>query len=286
MKKRFPFFMAITAMIMTLTIVVFPMYSFAAIPDGTYELKYEMKEAGNENTSIADGYFTKPAKLIVKNGVQTIQLTLTGSNYIDSLLAPSGPVVIVSEDKVKFIRTVKFRVDGDLSKPLPMEMHIIVPDLYDMTHTARAVFDTSGLSKASSNEGKPVKEETKKDPPKTETKPAEKDKKSESVETSKSAEKDKSTEIAVETSKQEDNEEAEETEEAGVDEEAEVEEGNLEDQEEGDLDEIEVAVNDEMTDIEVKDANEERGSTLPFWIASIFFVGCIAGFMFWKNKNK
>src|SRR5690625_3904972 len=136
--------MAITAMILTISIVVLPVHTFAEIADGTHQINYEMKEAGNDNTSIADGYFSKPATLTVENGVKHIQLTVTSSSMVKSLSAPSGPVKVVSEDKGNETRTVKFKVD-DLSQPVNMEMHIVVPDLYDTTHTARAVFDVSGL---------------------------------------------------------------------------------------------------------------------------------------------
>lgn len=122
----------------------------AQIADGTYKVNYEMKESGSANTSIADGYFTKPATLTVQNGVQYIQLTVTGSNYIKSLSTPTGPVSVVSENTANQTRTVKFRVKGDLSQPLNMDMHIVVPDMYDMTHTARAVFNVSGLPQATS----------------------------------------------------------------------------------------------------------------------------------------
>ncbi len=124
---------------------------FAAIADGTYEVNYEMKESGNNNTSIADGYFSKPATLTVENGVQYIQLTVTGSDMIKSLSGPSGPVDVVSESGDT--RTVKFRVDGDLSQPVSMGMHIVVPDLYDTEHTARAVFDVGGLPTAGEGGG-------------------------------------------------------------------------------------------------------------------------------------
>src|SRR5699024_6485180 len=145
MIKGLSFWLAAVAIIFTLSIIIPQSIAYAAIKDGTYEINYEMKEAGNDNTSIADGYFTKPATLTVADGVQYIQLTVTSSSMIKSLSAPSGPVEIVSEDEGNETRTVKFRVDGDLSKPVPMDMHIVVPDLYDMEHTARAVFDVSGL---------------------------------------------------------------------------------------------------------------------------------------------
>src|SRR5699024_7955484 len=82
-------------------------------------------------------------------GVKHIQLTVTSSSMVKSLSAPSGPVNVVSEDKGNETRTVKFKVDN-LSQPVNMEMHIVVPDLYDMTHTARADFDVSGLPAAGS----------------------------------------------------------------------------------------------------------------------------------------
>lgn len=150
MSKRFKsFFMIVTALV--LSIFIIPQANvFADIADGTYEVNYEMKEAGNDNTSIADGYFESPATLTVENGTQYIELTVTGADMIKSLSAPSGPVDVVSESGDT--RTVKFKVDGDLSQPVDMEMHIVVPDLYDTTHTARAVFDVSGLESADNGE--------------------------------------------------------------------------------------------------------------------------------------
>src|SRR5699024_417161 len=145
--------LAVFAIIFTLSIVIIPYKTVHAdIQDGTYEINYEMKESGNDNTSIADGYFSKPATLTVTDGVQYIQLTVTSSSMIKSLDGPSGPVEIVSEDEGNETRTVRFRVDGDLSEPVPMDMHVVVPGLYDMEHTARAVVDVSGLEAESEAE--------------------------------------------------------------------------------------------------------------------------------------
>ena len=69
-------------MIFTISIAVLPTHAFADIAEGTYEVNYEMKEAGNDNTSIADGYFSKPATLTVENGVKHIQLTVTSSSMV------------------------------------------------------------------------------------------------------------------------------------------------------------------------------------------------------------
>lgn len=140
-----------TAIALAVVLIVSPVTSaFASIADGSYEINYEMKEARSDNTSIADGYFSKPAKLIVENGTKHIQLTLTGADMIKELTAPTGPVQVISENKENNSRVVKFRVDGDLSQPVTMKMHIVVPDMYDMEHSARAVFDLSGLPKAGS----------------------------------------------------------------------------------------------------------------------------------------
>ncbi|MCZ2258575.1 NEAT domain-containing protein [Sporosarcina sp. G11-34] len=154
MKNKFPLLMVLTAMFLTIFLIATPVS--AKIADGTYKVNYEMKEAGNGNTSIADGYFSKPATLIVENGVQYIQLTLTSADMIKSLGTPAGTASIISENKANKTRTVKFKVNGDLSQPLNMDMHIVVPDLYDMKHTARAVFDVSGLKQAAA----PVKQKS------------------------------------------------------------------------------------------------------------------------------
>lgn len=147
MKIRFPILTSIAAIILAIFFVT-PVS--AQIADGTYEVDYEVKEDGTDNTSLSDGYFTKPATLTVENGVQHIQLSITGSNYVESLSVPSGPVEVVSEDTENHIRVVKFRVDGDLSQPVNMDMTINVPEMNmeNFQPSAQAVFDVSGLPQA------------------------------------------------------------------------------------------------------------------------------------------
>lgn len=147
MFKKRSLFTALIAIIFSMVILPHGT-AFAAIADGTYSISYEVKEANSENTSIADGYFSKPATLTVKDGVQNIQLTVTSSSMIKDLKAQGSPVTIVSEDEANETRTVSFTVNGDLSQPVLLDMHIVVPDLYDTTHQARAFFDVSGLDQA------------------------------------------------------------------------------------------------------------------------------------------
>lgn len=149
LSKRF----TIIALVALMTFFILPVgTAFAEMDDGTYELDYEMKEKSSENTSIADGYFTKPAMLFVEDGEKHVQITVTGADMIKSLETPTGPVEIIDEDEENDERTVKFRVDQDLSEPLVMDMHVVVPDLYDTVHQARAFFDVSSLEDSIDND--------------------------------------------------------------------------------------------------------------------------------------
>lgn len=119
--------------------------------NGRYSMSFELKEAGNNNTSIADGYFSKPATLVVKNGMNYIQMTTTQSDWIKSMSGPKGNATVISESGNS--RTVQFEV-GNLSQPVNMKMHVVVPkDVagmdYDHHHSVRAVFDASGVPVAS-----------------------------------------------------------------------------------------------------------------------------------------
>ena len=121
--------------------------AFAAMADGTHNISYEIQEAGGGGVSIADGYFTKPAKLTVDGNTHTIELTVTSAEMIKSLSVQGTPVDVVSDNGDS--RTVKFNV-SDVSKPVNMDMHVIVPDLYDQDHSAQAHFDVSDVPEASS----------------------------------------------------------------------------------------------------------------------------------------
>lgn len=150
MKERFSLVMTLAVIILTFSVVFLPMdHAFANIADGNYQVNYEVKEKSSNNTSIADGYFSRPATLTVKDGVKHIELTVTSADMIKQIVAPSGPVTVISEGNNT--RTIKFRVD-DLAQPIPLDMDIVVPDLYERTHTARAIFDISGLPAPSVND--------------------------------------------------------------------------------------------------------------------------------------
>lgn len=151
MKRSIVMFIGI--FIFSLFHLVLPGHVVGAVTyeSGTYDLPFELKEAGNNNTSIADGYFTKPAKLIVKNGVNYIQLTTTESDWVKSISGPQGSGTVISESGGS--RTVQLEV-GDLSNPVNLKMHVVVPEdiagmEYDNHHSVRADFNTSGVPTAS-----------------------------------------------------------------------------------------------------------------------------------------
>ena len=148
MKKVSSLLLAFSLLIFTLG--VFPNETaYAAIADGTYNVPFEIKENGSQNTSIADGYFQKPAKLIVENGTQNVEFTITSSEWVKSLSGPFGQETVINEDTANNTRTVRLQIN-DASQPVTLEMHVVVPEdiagmHYDQNHTVQAVFDVSGI---------------------------------------------------------------------------------------------------------------------------------------------
>lgn len=135
----------------------------AAIADGTYSVSYEVLQGNNNSASIANGYFLKPATLIVEGGTQYIQLTMKDSHMVKSLSGPYGSAQVISDDKANNKRTVKFKVD-DISNPATVSMHVVVDTeevKYDTNHKARLKFgspsgaatskSTTSTAKASSD---------------------------------------------------------------------------------------------------------------------------------------
>ncbi|EJR68073.1 heme uptake protein IsdC [Bacillus cereus VD115] len=119
----------------------------AKLADGTYDINYVIQKAENESASMANDYFEKPAKLVVKNGEMKVQVPMNHSAWITEFKAPeNGNFVdakVVSKDEAADKRTVEFKVD-DLSKPLGVKIHVVVPSAnYDHHYTIRFVFDAN-----------------------------------------------------------------------------------------------------------------------------------------------
>lgn len=150
MKQKFLLsMMAIIALIL----LIFIPTNYAEVSADSQEIPYKIVEAGSDSVSIADGYFVKPAKYTVENGKSYVQMTLRDAQYVKSLSGPYGAVQVISDDGNK--RVVKMQV-GDLSQPVTLKMHVVVPEEvagmeYDHNHTARAIFDASGIKDSTSS---------------------------------------------------------------------------------------------------------------------------------------
>lgn len=137
----------ILATIVAAILVIFIPTNLTNVSAASQEIPYKIVEAGGDGVSIADGYFVKPAKYTVENGKKYVQVTLRDAGYVKSLSGPHGAVQVISDNGDK--RVIKMQVD-DLSKPVNLEMHVVVPKEvagmdYDQKHKARAIFDASGI---------------------------------------------------------------------------------------------------------------------------------------------
>lgn len=163
----------------------------AKLADGTYDINYVIKKAEDDSASMANDYFEKPAKLIVKNGEMRVQVPMNHSAWITEFKAPeNGNFVdskVISKDEAADKRTVEFKVD-DLSKPLGVKIHVVVPSAnYDHHYTVRFAFDANVKAVGGDNNAAVVTktdDQTKKD-----GKVKEEQKKEESKETNKDANK-------------------------------------------------------------------------------------------------
>src|SRR5699024_3535508 len=69
----------------------------------------------------------------------------------DSLSTANGEVVIVEENKDGSM-VIQFKVDGDLSEAIFLDMHITVPGMYSMDHSARLFLDPSSKKEVDATE--------------------------------------------------------------------------------------------------------------------------------------
>lgn len=131
-----------------MTIVYSPKAIAADLSNGTYFVEFDMLRAENDSVSIANDYFEKPATLTINDDGQYIQFTVNHSGWLKVLQAENGDsftdVHVISEDLENDKRIVAFKVDGDLSNPLLMKMHVLIEELeptYDHKYSVRINLD-------------------------------------------------------------------------------------------------------------------------------------------------
>lgn len=121
------------------------------VPDKAYEIDYVIKHGSKDETSAADSFFKKPAHLFYKDGEKYIQLTVTSSDMIDQLKTAHGEVVIVKKNSDGSM-VIQFKVSGNLSDAILLDMHITVPGMYSMKHDARLFLDESSLKEVDASQ--------------------------------------------------------------------------------------------------------------------------------------
>jgi heme uptake protein IsdC len=139
--------------IMLLTVLIFlgiaNPTAAAGLADGEYSVTYSVLKADSDSASMADGYFNKPAKLIVKNGVITAQIGLSTS-AITEFKVNGKPVTVVSKNGES--STVQFQINN-LNNPTNGEIHVIVAEQnYDHWYTIRMSFDENTIKALSTSD--------------------------------------------------------------------------------------------------------------------------------------
>ncbi|MBO0588581.1 NEAT domain-containing protein [Sporosarcina sp. E16_8] len=148
MKKRivipFSFILFLSVMVVSHT----PGAMAADLSNGTYMVDYEMLQAENDSVSIANDYFQKPATLTINNDEKYLQFTVNHAKWIQFIKSTSGEafadVQVVSEDLDDDKRVVAFKIEGDLTAPLLMQMHVVIEEMepsYDHKYSVRLNLD-------------------------------------------------------------------------------------------------------------------------------------------------
>jgi len=122
------------------------------VPDKASQIDYTILQDVVDNPSAADFFFEKPAILLEKDGERYIQITTTegSGKFIKSLRVKLGgnyhEMVVV--DKTADGRTTfQFKVEGNLSDVILLDMIIDVEGIYDnQYHEARLVLDEDSIN--------------------------------------------------------------------------------------------------------------------------------------------
>ena len=123
-----------------------PNVSNAAIADGTYDVSYQVNKPGSNSASMANDYFAKPAKLIVKDGKMTMQLTIKKSAWVTEFNPPGGASVISSNEGADQ-RVVQFTIANPNVVTIAMKIDIEDID-YHHSYSVDFVINSSALPEA------------------------------------------------------------------------------------------------------------------------------------------
>src|SRR5690625_436985 len=147
MKKSFNIFLVFLIMFFTVPFGGLKVSADAGdnsrvIPDKAYEIDYVVKHETKDEESSANSFFNKPANLLYsKDGEKYIQLTVKSWSMIEWLRTEHGNVIVVNDDNNSAL--IQFKVDGDLSDVISLNMFVNVPGMYSKEHDARLILKPS-----------------------------------------------------------------------------------------------------------------------------------------------
>lgn len=126
------------------------------LSEGTYSISYTVLKPENDSASMANDYWEKPATVILKNGVWTVQTTINHSQWVSSFKVSAGSdfkeAKTISANTEEDKRVAQFSVD-DLSKPLLAKIHVIVETIdYNHKYSIKLVFDMDSLKLVKASE--------------------------------------------------------------------------------------------------------------------------------------
>lgn len=123
--------------------------------NGDYSIKYEVLKAGESSVSIANDYFEKPAKLIVVDGKEYIEITIKKSHWTKKLTINGETEKVISTDEDKDVRVVQFPMK-DITTENSGTIDVYINEevdgedfLYDNSYEIQFAFDDTTLEKVS-----------------------------------------------------------------------------------------------------------------------------------------
>lgn len=133
-------------LLLMLSVALAPIGVKAAIPDGEYDVDFNVLKESSDELSMANDQVKKPAKLIVRDGKMVIELTITGRDMWKTFEVEGKPVQTIKESGDEAV--VQFEV-SDITKPVEAFIHVVVENInYDNKYTIRFDFDTSNIEGA------------------------------------------------------------------------------------------------------------------------------------------
>ncbi|MCR8657282.1 NEAT domain-containing protein [Paenibacillus endoradicis] len=144
-----------------------------ALEDGEYTINYEILrgDTKDDSTSLADGYWNKPAKVFVKDGNITVQTTINQNGWVVAFSTQyNGKMVdakVVSTNEKANSRVTEFKV-SNFNDMLLSEMTVEIPEMdYFHSYDVRFKFYPDSLKSV----GKPAATATPTATPKPTAKP-------------------------------------------------------------------------------------------------------------------